>query len=195
MGYSLEAVVGRKPVAEAFASPLPSAFVVELAQGFALVPITAEVINDLSPNDPWIGAQLAGFSDPEMPPALAAACAGASSLGALAYVEAEFFGGDGAQAAVVWERGSVALEVVDDENNPPPILDAAINRALRRLAVQRRSCQQDEFDLLGLGRVRRTEDWPRVSAPPRSEVARADLAVRTLARVTRCRRAIGRLAR
>jgi hypothetical protein len=39
---------------------------------------------------------------------------------------------------------------------PPRILDAAI-RALRRLAVRRRFWQEDEFDLLGLGRARRTE--------------------------------------
>jgi len=66
------------------------------------------------------------------------------------YIEAEFFGGDGTQACVTWDTNGTASK---------PFVDpCAINSALKFLAVEVGN-SHDEFDALGLGRHRDTEDW------------------------------------
>lgn len=73
----------------------------------------------------------------------------------VAYVEADFFGGRGRQAAAVWQAGELMLEPVVDE--------AAIDRALARIGVTRAG-GIDEFAALGLDRCRRTERWLELAA-------------------------------
>ncbi len=68
----------------------------------------------------------------------------------VAYVEAEFFGGAGTQANVLYENG---IQISD-----PVIGDDAINQALRWLGVQRDQ-DNDEFLVAGFGMHRNTEDW------------------------------------
>ncbi len=68
----------------------------------------------------------------------------------LAYIEAEYFGGQGSQASLQFANGLL----VD-----PPLLNAeAINQVLRWLGVH---CADDldEFDTVGLGVHRDTEEW------------------------------------
>jgi hypothetical protein len=67
------------------------------------------------------------------------------------YAEAEFFGGVGEQHAVLWRRGEGT--VLDAEPGP-------INAALRALGV-RGTGDRDEFDSVGLGRHRTTQEWAR----------------------------------
>jgi hypothetical protein len=68
----------------------------------------------------------------------------------IAYVEAELFGGDGAQAAAVWDEGSLVFG--------PVVADDAINQALRVLGVAKKE-HFDEFEALSLGRHRNTDEW------------------------------------
>lgn len=82
--------------------------------------------------------------------AVATACSLASRRGPVAYVEAELFGGSGCQASIVWDKGEIIAG--------PSVGQHAINEALRLLGV-RAAAGQDEFDALGLGRHRETEDW------------------------------------
>jgi hypothetical protein len=74
----------------------------------------------------------------------------------VAYVETEYFGGEGTQAATVWDRGATIFGPAEAEAGP-------INQALRRLGVER-TAGEDEFDKVGLGRHRRNEDWIKGSA-------------------------------
>jgi len=72
------------------------------------------------------------------------------------YAEAEYFGGTGEQHAVLWQDGSPRLLASE--------LPGAINAALEVLGVRRTpsrtsSTLQDEFDSVGLGRHRSTEEW------------------------------------
>lgn len=80
----------------------------------------------------------------------AAACIAISRNGCLSYVEAEFFGGSGTQGSAVFRNGKKAGSIIVDEH--------AINDALVEIGVQRLN-HQDEFDALGLGKYRNTEDW------------------------------------
>jgi hypothetical protein len=74
-----------------------------------------------------------------------------SAAGRVAYVETEYFGGVGTQAAAVWENGRTILGPKQADIGP-------INDALRLLGV---ACTQtqDEFAVAGLDRHRETEDW------------------------------------
>jgi hypothetical protein len=72
--------------------------------------------------------------------------------GRLAYIEAEYFGGTGAQAAIGFEGGTVTLAATRSEDVGP------INSALRFLGVACTSTQ-DEFESVGLARHRRLEEW------------------------------------
>jgi len=88
--------------------------------------------------------------DGDLPTELVNLCEAISSKGYLAYVEAEFFGGDGTQASAVF---------VDGKSAGPILIDAyAINSALAEIGV-RRLDKTDEFAALGLDKHRNTEDW------------------------------------
>jgi hypothetical protein len=78
----------------------------------------------------------------------------------IAYVETEYFGGDGEQAAAVWEAGQITFGPLRTRTpeDTSPLLDGAINQALRMLGVVRVEAI-DEFAALGLGRYRNNEDW------------------------------------
>jgi hypothetical protein len=83
----------------------------------------------------------------------------------IAYIETDYHGGDGAQSSIVWSRGQCILgplETVDGYQDgkvvDTPLLDGAINQAMRRLGVDRGDVR-DEFDALGLGWNRSNDDW------------------------------------
>ena len=84
----------------------------------------------------------------------------ASNTAALAYVEADFFGGVGTQHAAVWEAGTLAWGPVGlAEQQPIPPQGTAISQALRRIGVTGTDDEHDEFDVLGLQRHRHLEHW------------------------------------
>ncbi|MFB9205037.1 hypothetical protein ACFFV7_27845 [Nonomuraea spiralis] len=81
--------------------------------------------------------------------------------GHIAYVEADFWGGDGTQAAALWENGrqSWGPEYASIQVGPPRE-DWPINAALARLGVVRAGAS-DLFDTVGLGQERDMEGWRR----------------------------------
>ncbi len=99
---------------------------------------------------------LAGFD--RLTEAAATAGSARSAAGRIVYLEAEFFGGTGSQAAVGWEAGRIAFgprltqtpgEGRDGYEDVPDGADLAIDEALRWLGVSAEG-GQDEFDALGL---------------------------------------------
>lgn len=77
-------------------------------------------------------------------------CEALSQNRTIAYIEAEVFGGSGSQASVISTNGvQVGHPIVDHD---------AINLALRNLCVIKGSAI-DEFEAVGLGRHRDTEEW------------------------------------
>lgn len=159
MAYVISALVGRPaPIGHAAAAlGLPE---VAIPQGFVLLPGPHPDEDDpADASDRNTGGQ--PFHS--LASRLERAAITASSLGAIAYLEAEFFAGPGTQAAVVWDDGRVVLGPLQhDGDDPapeqPPMSDWPINTALRRLGV-RAGEGSDEFDALDLGRHRSTEGW------------------------------------
>jgi len=72
-------------------------------------------------------------------------------------LEARFYAGVGTQASVGWCDGAL--------RHGPVVAPDAINRALRFLGVQPQD-GKDEFDTVGLGRRRSTDDWTREAKRP-----------------------------
>jgi hypothetical protein len=108
----------------------------------------------------------------ELPASAVELCEALSKGCVVAYIEAEYFGGTGNQAHVIFENGRQAGAVV--------CAAGAINEALRLLGVRaqdggegaagwlrarfrfpgvRRMSARDEFDAVGLGRYRDTDRW------------------------------------
>lgn len=144
MGYIIQAIVGRADALEGTADRLPH---VHLAQGILMVPLKESVRE--AQDIPFL--PLTDEGDPDKPiPSLDALCVRLSQRGKVAYVEAEFFGGSGMQAAILADSGSIVGE-------PIVSLDA-INEALRFMGVKKGE-HPDEFAAVGLHAKRSTEDW------------------------------------
>jgi hypothetical protein len=89
----------------------------------------------------------------------------ASLAGPVGYLEAEFFGGVGTQAAMAWWDDRVLVGPVSFELGGPDQVELArspFNQVLRRLGVQRGEAI-DEFEAVGLNRHRSTEDWVKIA--------------------------------
>jgi len=163
--YDIKALVGRRSDLDIIAA-LDSRFcVVDLAlKPFALLPLDDAAFPAL--RDLW--HLLPPDADPidmiELPDLqeLATHLAATLPRGAVALVEAEFFGGAGQGIGLAIRSGEIA--VFDEPDDPWP--DTNISRALKWIGVpERLDDHQDAFDVLGLGRFRRVAQW-RASLTP-----------------------------
>jgi len=143
MGYDIQAIIGIQPVLQAHSASFASAVVAPLARGFALIPITDELLDE-------IGAAGDSGRFYKFTPAVTEWLQAISASAPVAYVEADYFGGVGSQGAVVWAHRAQIL--------PPTHGPDAINIALRLLGVSR-GTSQDEFEAIGLPRHRGTRGW------------------------------------
>ena len=170
--YELAAVLGAPILLAPLARAHPAARVVALtAPELALLPVTADIADVITPVlDPGGTAAAAErraalLTGPEsgfavLRAGLAALIEAASAGGVLAYVEAEYIGREGVQAAAVWRRGHLAIGPLLLGRREEFVADnAPINVALRALGVAAAG-RSDEFAVAGLGRHRRTADWP-----------------------------------
>ena len=71
----------------------------------------------------------------------------------LAYIETNYFGGAGSQAAAVLSGDRILMRAAIPVTRNPAQKDDPINAALRMLGVQT-TAGEDEFDTLGLRRFR-----------------------------------------
>jgi hypothetical protein len=140
MAYTLQALIGE--VTDVKCAAPSDAVVIALPQSMGLVPFSRSM-RDAH------GISLLPLTDEgtDIPEGVQAIAARAKKI---AYVEAEFFGGAGTQASVVWEEGRLLFG--------PVVADDAINQALRMLGVAKKE-HLDEFAELSLGRHRDTDEW------------------------------------
>lgn len=162
--HHIRGFIGRHDDLCRAASGLAGARVAPLRLGFAFLPVTKELAGDDKP---------APFEHLERLTERLGAWAEAQSASfPVAYVETDYFGGCGWQAAVAWAGGHVVFGPVRTADLPEagkfvptPLLEGAINRAVRHLGVERGSVR-DEFDALGLGRNRSNKEWLDEAEPP-----------------------------
>jgi hypothetical protein len=154
MGYQLQGAISTEPVLWTLAGALENARIVPLGQHLFFLPMTDALFEAVTVAGP---AGLDGFW--RAPVGFGLALAACSAGGPITYVEADYFGGTGTQSAQVWDRGQVVLGPLQlAEGKPTPAEGSPISRALRRLGVVKGE-HFDEFDAVGLGRHRETEDW------------------------------------
>ncbi|MEU4253510.1 hypothetical protein AB0F15_39575 [Amycolatopsis sp. NPDC026612] len=154
MGYDLQAVVAAQPVLSTLVGAIEEAHIVPLGQHLSLLPMTDALFDAVTVAG---GPKSRGFW--KMPAGFDRALAACSTTGPVAYLEADYFGGTGSQNAQVWDGGHGVLGPLHlAENQPFPADGSPISRALRRLGVHK-GHHHDEFDAVGLGRHRDTDDW------------------------------------
>jgi hypothetical protein len=148
MAYDLQAWIANEATIR---TAVPTgAVVVRLPQGKAMIPVSDHVrqIHKI----PFLRLTDERFA--ELPAGVATVGRAIARAGRVVYVEAEFFGGGGTQACVTWDAIC--------KPSQPLIDDHAINSALRFLGVTVGD-HQDEFDALGLGTCRSSEEWLKMA--------------------------------
>jgi hypothetical protein len=149
--YVLQALIGSGDSLRNCTGHLKSRRVIELGSGLSLLPVTDELRAEVS--TPGARPQLLGCN--ELSAGVEHLVLQLSARSRVAYVEAEYFGGVGAQVAAVFESGQLILGPLFEKSATSK---GPISRALEALGVQA-AAGLDEFDTVGLGRHRITRDW------------------------------------
>ncbi|RIV32611.1 hypothetical protein [Micromonospora radicis] len=161
MSYQLSAIIADADLLREETRELDHAVLGELRQDFALLPITPQLVQELTGAPPDYAAD---EPEPERPftltlsPALTEALARWSRRGPVAYVEAEFAGGAGHQAAAAWLDGALAWGPRFDAAFDGPRPQWPINAALTELGAEPGQWI-DLFAELGLHVERSTAGW------------------------------------
>jgi hypothetical protein len=132
------------------------AVICPLVQGFSLLPITDVFADELARLEAAPRNALAK-PIPSLPDGLHALAIEISGDCPVAYVATYYFGGQGGQDALVWDKGSLMFSPAArgyDQNWP----NTPISQALRLIGVVA-GLGQDEFDTVGLGQHRETHKW------------------------------------
>ena len=146
MGYYLRAFLGKPEDLRTIAEAYDNARIVDLEQGLSLIPFTDDLydqINNLesSPNIKTFEFLTANVEDKILKAIIDKP---------VAYVEADYFGGEGGQQGIVWTEGKRIAQWEYGQD--------VINAALKHFDVIAKA-GMDEFATLGFGRHRNTADW------------------------------------
>jgi len=144
MAYTLQAILGETE--KLGGAAVEGTRLVPLLSGISMLPLGKAFLE--AHGAPFLPLTDAG--DRSLPAAIGVVCSRLSERGEVAYVEAEFHGGEGTQACVIFHQGGV--------KDPPRLASDAINLALRALGV-RPPAGVDEFSAAGLGAHRTTDEW------------------------------------
>jgi hypothetical protein len=149
MAYELSAVLGERELLETLAGDhgVP---VVALGQGFGLIPLTSEVV-DVLVGDSGLDAPVDHRTRQRR---LDDLLKGWSARGPIVHATGETHGGGpGEQTARIWRNGVMVFAQKGNSYSGP------ISMALQRLGVAGGRIGWDEFDVVGLGRHRKTVQW------------------------------------
>ncbi|MEU5965452.1 hypothetical protein ABZ777_29950 [Micromonospora parva] len=161
MSYQLSAVVADAELLREQTAELDHAVLGELRQDFALLPVTPQLVIELTGSLPDFATDDRSAERPfglVLSTALVEVLTRWSQSGPVAYLEAEFGAGAGYQSAAVWLGGELSWgPCFDDELEAPRPL-WPINGALTRLGVEP-GTWIDPFAELGLHLERNTDGW------------------------------------
>lgn len=181
--YELAGVLGHVETLRRIAQADDAMRVVQLeVDGLGVLPVTAALAAELRPaalsalglEDLSGGTQLAArrrstlLTGPEsgflvLTPGLATLIEAASALDPLAWVEADYTGREGRQAAAVWRSGHLKIgPLLLGPREPFRAATAPFTVALAALGHEVPP-PRDAFVSAGLGRHRRTVDWARTA--------------------------------
>ncbi|MFG3577230.1 hypothetical protein [Micromonospora chersina] len=161
MSYQLSAVVADVELLREQTAGLDHAVLAALRQDFALLPVTPQLVEELTGRLPDFATGEPSAEQPfqlVLSPALDEQLDRWSREGPVAYLEAEFAGGLGHQAAAVWLGGERSWGPCFDDRLDRPRAEWPINAALARLGAEP-GPWIDPFAELGLHLERETAGW------------------------------------
>jgi hypothetical protein len=164
MSHIVQLFIARKAILENMACTLNQAHLILLPQGFAMIPNTDELFDEVTNHQhSKMSAEFEIFYKPSS--ALISQAEDLSGKGPIAYIETDYFGGTGTQSAVVWSETRIIYGPCQSETRwvneqlvKEPAAEKVINKALRHLGVKQANAF-DEFDAIELGKFRHNEDW------------------------------------
>lgn len=161
MSYQLSAVVADVELLREQTADLDHAVLAALRQDFALLPVTPQLVEELTGALPDFHPEEPTVEQPfelVLSPALSGLLDRWSRRGPVAYLEAEFAGGLGRQASAVWLGGRLSWGPRFDSAFTLPREEWPINAALVRLGAEP-GRWLDPFAELGLHLERHTAGW------------------------------------
>jgi len=157
MGHYVQGFIAKKDLLRAATAQYRNAVVVDLSQNFGLLLNTDEFFDELSMPPYLDGSQEDTDSIWKFSPQLEDFAIRLSAVTPVVYIETDYVGGPGIQAALALNLGKVIYG--PQQSSAAISRDSPINGALRSIGVKYDPEQLDEFDTLGLGRHRCNEDW------------------------------------
>lgn len=151
MGYILHAFIGRQSDLQLIASEFHNTKLINVGKEIFIIPMTEELYDEI--NELIISedvGKLTYMSKNVENKILA--IIGDNCIG---YIEAEYFGGQGGQTAILWQNGR-RYKLFDFGKG-------VINFLLKHFGVIAET-GLDEFDTINLGRHRNTEDWLKANS-------------------------------
>jgi hypothetical protein len=162
MGYSLYALIAREDLIRSIADEHPEAVNIPLDQKLAMIPNTDAFYDAVRRRMPSVLIDKPSGKLWKLSGALLNVAARASVNGPVAYIEADYSGGKGSQASIVWKNKKVLFGPHYEGIGPLPagedLREMPINNALRILGAER-AHHKDIFDAIGLAEYRSTEQW------------------------------------
>lgn len=147
--HNVQGIIGSKRALDSIQQRFELSRVVELKQGLYMLPINEEFFGAL-PGAKEDAIATEQFHFEFLGPKIISLLIEVSKEGAVIYFETDYWGGLGDQGVIAAEKGRIVFG--------PQSGDDSINSALRLLGV-RKGTAHDEYDAMGLGRFRSTEDW------------------------------------
>jgi len=147
MGYFLNAFLGQVDTLDKIERKFNSAKVVSLTTDIALIPMSENLFNEINNYRGENAIRKWEFLTTDVEDVILALIGNDK----LSYVEIEYFGGEGGQSGIIWKDGKRIFEIEFQQE--------VVNAILREFGVEKEEKMRDEFDTVGLGRHRNTEDW------------------------------------
>jgi len=146
MGYYLKAFIGQKESLTPISNKYSYSKLIDLSDQISMIPLTDELFDEI--NQMENSSEISSYEF--LTENVENKTLDLIGNKKLAYVESEFFGGQGGHIGLIWEYGQ--REFMGEYKKD------TLNEILKKLGVIRNG-NQDEFETVGLDRHRNTKDW------------------------------------
>ena len=147
MGHFISGIVAKIDSVREFATAAGLHQPAKLTSELGFLPLSDDHLDLLFPVQGQFDSSMTYLSD-----SLKTALSSLSLGGPVAFVETEYFGGQGAQGAIVFDHGRCVFGPITNDAG-------AISEAMKLLGVTAAPGQHDEFEAVGFSRHRSNLDW------------------------------------